>query len=131
MPTHADGGVQSAIHDVADHARALVRLEAELATLELRQKASAIGVGTGLLVGAGVVALFAVGFLLATAAAALATFLPTWLALLIVGCVLLLVSALLVAIGRARLRKGMPPVPEQAIAEARFTGNELSGQIGG
>jgi Putative Actinobacterial Holin-X, holin superfamily III len=131
MPTHADGGVQAAFHDVAEHVRTLVRLETELATLELREKASAIGVGTGLLVGAGILGLFAAGFLLATAAAALSTFLPTWLALLIVGCALVLASVVLVAAGRARLRKGIPPVPEQAIAEARLTSSELSGQIGG
>jgi Putative Actinobacterial Holin-X, holin superfamily III len=131
MPTRANGGVQAAIHEVADHARALVRLEAELAALELRQKASAIGAGTGLLVGAGILGLFALGFLLATVAAGLATFLPTWLALLLVGGALVLVAVVLAAIGRARLRAGVPPVPEQAIVEARRTGSELSGQVGG
>jgi uncharacterized membrane protein len=131
MPTRADGGVQAAVHEVAEHARSLVRLEAELATLELREKASAIGAGAGLLVAAAILGLFAVGFLLATVAAALMTFLPTWLALLIVGGALLLVAVALAAIGRAELRRGVPPVPEQAIVEARLTGSELSGRIGG
>jgi peptidoglycan/LPS O-acetylase OafA/YrhL len=131
MPTRADGGVQAAIHEVTDHARALVRLEAELATLELREKASVIGAGAALLGAAALLGLFALGFLLATAAAGLATFLPTWLALLIVGGALILVAAGLAAAGRARLKAGVPPLPEQAIAEARLTGSELSGQIGG
>jgi hypothetical protein len=131
MPTPADGGVQAAVHEVADHARSLVRLEAELATLELREKASAIGAGAALLVAAAILGLFAVGFLFATVAAALMTFLPTWLALLMVGGALLLVAVALATIGRAELRRGVPPVPEQAIVEARLTGSELSGQIGG
>jgi membrane protein implicated in regulation of membrane protease activity len=131
MPTRADGGVQAAVHEVADHARALVRLEAELAKLELRDKAAALGAGAVLLVTAAILGLFALGFLLAAAAAGLATFLPTWLALLIVGGALLLLAVALAAIGRARLRSGVPPVPEQALAEARLTGSELAGQIGG
>jgi membrane protein implicated in regulation of membrane protease activity len=131
MPTRADGGVQAAVHEVADHARALVRLEAELAKLELRDKAAVLGAGAVLLVTAAILGLFALGFLLAAAAAGLATFLPTWLALLIVGGALLLLAVALAAIGRARLRSAVPPVPEQALAEARLTGSELAGQIGG
>jgi hypothetical protein len=130
MRTHAetrDVGVQAAVHDVADHARTLVRLEAKLAALEVRQKVSAVGAGAGLLVAGGVLGLFALGFLLAAAAAGLATALPTWLALLIVGGAVLLVAAVVLAIGAAQLRKGVPPVPERAIQEAKLTGAALKG----
>jgi cytochrome c oxidase assembly factor CtaG len=134
MPTRAEssnGGVQAAVHEVAEHARTLVRLEGELATLEVRKKVAALGAGAALLAAGGVLALFALGFLLATVAAALATVLATWLALLVVGGGLALVAGVLLAIGVSRLRRGVPPVPEQAIAEAKLTGAALSGRHDG
>ena len=70
-------------------------------------------------------AFFAIGFAFATVAAALATFLATWLALLIVTGGLLVLAALLGAIGVRSLSKGSPPVPEQAIAEAKLTREAL------
>ena len=91
MPTRAaetqvdeTPGVGTAAKQVAEHASTLARLELELAGLELKQKAGAFGTGVGLGVGAAVVALYALGFLFATAAVALATFLDTWLAVLLV-----------------------------------------------
>jgi hypothetical protein len=134
MPTRAEsgnGGVQAAVHEVAEHARTLVRLEGELAALEVRQKIAAVGAGAALLVAGGVLALFALGFLLATVAAALATVLATWLALLVVGGGLTLVAAALFAVGASQLRRGVPPVPEQAIAEAKLTGAALTGRNDG
>ena len=66
-----------------------------------------------------------VGFLFATLAAGLATFLPWWLALLIVTLLLGLLVATLGLIGRSKIQKGSPPVPEQAIREAKLTGEAI------
>ena len=134
MRTPADGGdrgLHAAVHEVAERARALTRLEIELASLELRRKTAAVGAGAALLAAGGVLALFAAGFLFAAAAAALATVLPTWAALLVVAGALLLVAGMLFAIGSSRLRRGVPPLPEQAIEEAKLTGAALSGRNGG
>jgi Putative Actinobacterial Holin-X, holin superfamily III len=117
----SNGGVGAAAKDVAEHAGAIARLEAELAALELKQKVAALGIGIGLAVGAALCVLYMVGFLLATIAAALATFLPTWLALLIVTLALLAVAGILGLLARSSIRKGTPPVPEQAIEEAKLT----------
>ena len=114
-------GVGTAAKNVADHAKALVSLEIELAKLELGRKLGALGVGIGLLLGAAAFGVFALGFLFATIAAALATFLSTWLALLIVTLFLLIVAAVLGLIGLRRVRSGTPPIPQQAIAEAKLT----------
>ena len=133
MHTRADvrnDGVQAAVHEVTEHARSLARLEGELAVLELRRKVTALGAGAVVLAAGGVFALFALGFLLATIAAALALVVPTWLALLIVGVGLLLVAGTAFLVGRSLLRRGVPPVPEQAIAEAKLTGNALKGGRG-
>ena len=86
-----------------------------------RRKLQTIGIGIGLLAGAAVLAFYGVGFALATIAAGLATAVSTWLALLIVTVGLLVVVALLVVIGRATIKKGAPPVPLQAIEEAKLT----------
>ena len=119
--TNGRPGVGTAAKEVAEHASALARLELELAGLEMKRKAGALGAGVGLAVAAAFVALYGVGFLLATAAAAFATFLPTWLSLLIVSLVLLAASGVLAAVARSRIRQGTPPMPEQAIEEARRT----------
>ena len=124
MHTHgADNanGVAGATKKLADHAVALGKLELKLALLELKEKAAVFGLGAGLLVGAAVFAVFALGFMLAASAAALAIVLPTWLALLVVACGALIAAGVLGAVGLAALKRGAPPVPEQAIAEAKLT----------
>jgi Putative Actinobacterial Holin-X, holin superfamily III len=107
--------------EVAEHASSLVRLELELATLELKYKVTALGVGIGLGVGAALLVLYALGFAFATIAAALATFLDTWLALLLVTVGLLAVAGVLGLLASSRIKRGTPPVPEQAIQEAKLT----------
>lgn len=122
MPTRTtNGGVGPAAKQVAEHASALARLELELASLELKQKAAKLGLGAALLIGAALFGLFGLGFGLAAAAAAIATALATWIALLIVFGGLLLLAGLLAILGLGRIKKGSPPVPEQAIEEAKLT----------
>lgn len=131
MPTHETRngqGVGAAAKQVAEHASSLAKLELELATFELKRKVAALGVGIGLGIGALVLGLFALGFLFATAAAALATFMPTWLALLVVSLFLLALAALLGVLALGKVKKGTPPVPEQAIREAKLTTEALSGK---
>jgi protein-S-isoprenylcysteine O-methyltransferase Ste14 len=115
----------AAVKEVTEHASSWFRLERELAVIELKGKVTAIGIGLVLLIAAAVVGLYAIGFVFATIAAALATFLPTWLALLIVTGVLVLVTAILGLLGISRIKRGTPPVPKQAIAEAKRTTTAL------
>lgn len=118
-------GVGTAAKQVAEHASTLARLELELAALELKRKAGAFGTGIGLGSGAAVVALYAVGFLFATVAFALATFLDAWLAVLIVTVALFVAAAILGLLARARIKRATPPLPEQAIREAKLTQKAL------
>jgi uncharacterized membrane protein YqjE len=134
MPTRVaeteQQGVGAAAKQVAEHASTLARLELELAGLELKQKAGALGAGVGLGLGAAVVALYAVGFLLATAAVALAIVLDAWLALLIVSLALFAVTAVLGLIAVRAIKRGTPPVPELAIQEAKLTSEALKANGG-
>jgi hypothetical protein len=120
-----DASFGTAAKQVAEHASALARLELELATLELKRKAAALGIGAGLGIAAAVVGFFMTGFALATIAAALATFLDTWLALLIVTAFLLLLTGVLALLALRAVKRGTPPVPEQAIREAKLTTERL------
>jgi hypothetical protein len=118
-------GVGWAAKEFVERARSIVRLEVELALLEVKGKLVRIAVGIGLGAGAAVVGLFAFGFLAAGAAAALALALPVWGALLVVGGALLGLTVLLGILGIRSLKAGTPPVPEEAIEEARLTTETL------
>ena len=118
-------GVGAAAKSVAEHASAIFRLELELAAMELKRKVAALGLGIGLAIGAAVFLLFMVGFAYAAVAAALALVVPTWAALLIVTGILLLKVAVLGILALGRIRRGTPPVPEQAIREAKLTSEAL------
>jgi uncharacterized membrane protein YqjE len=106
---------------VAEHASALTRLEVELASLELKQKAMSLGLGIGLGLGAAVFGVFGLAFALATIAAAIATALPWWLALLIVTGLLFVGAGVAGMLALGRVRRGTPPVPQEAIREAKLT----------
>jgi hypothetical protein len=123
--TEQQQGVGKATKSVAEHASALVRLELELAALEVKRKAISLAVGIGLVLGAVLFLLYALGFGLAAAAAGIATAVPVWGALLIVTGVLFVLVLVLGAIGIAALKRGTPPVPEQAIREAKLTTEAL------
>lgn len=120
-------GFGTSAKGVAEHASALVRLELELAALELKRKVAALGIGIGFGLGAAVLLVFALGFGLATIAAALATALSTWAALLIVTAGILVVAFVLGFLALRSIKKGTPPVPEQALREAKLTTKALKG----
>jgi hypothetical protein len=118
-------GLGGAVKVVADKASSIVRLELALAAAELKKKFFALGVGIALIVGAALLGVFAIAFGLATIAAALATVFSTWLALLIVTGGLFVFVGALTVLGISRISKGTPPLPEQAIAEAKLTTEAL------
>ena len=97
--------------------RSLVKLNLELAKLEGKQKAAAMGTAAGLAVIALVLLLYAIGFSFAAAAAGLSLTLSLWLSLLIVAGAMLLLAAILVFIAMRFVRKALPPQPTQAIEE--------------
>ena len=122
MPTQeAEHGVGPAAKQVAEHASSLARLELELALLEVKLKVAALGIGIGMSIAAAIFGLFALGFGLSAGAAALALVLPMWAALLIVFGVLALLAVVLLLAGLSVIKRGAPPVPEQAIREAKLT----------
>jgi uncharacterized membrane protein YqjE len=124
---HENPGLGATVKSVSERASSLVRLELELAALELKRKVTSIAVGLGLALTAAVLLVFALGFGLATIAAGIATAVSWWLALLIVTAGIVLVASLLAFLGVRAIKKGTPPVPEQALMEAKLTTDVLKG----
>jgi membrane protein implicated in regulation of membrane protease activity len=123
---HENAGLGATVKSVSERASSLVRLELELAALELKRKVTSIAVGIGLALTAAVLLVFALGFGLATIAAGIATAVSWWLALLIVTAGIVLVAACWRS-GVRSIKKGTPPVPEQALMEAKLTTEALKG----
>jgi uncharacterized membrane protein YqjE len=103
------------LKQLSEQTTALVRQEIELAKLELREKGKKAGIGAGMFGGAGVMGLYAVGALTATIILALATFLPGWVAALIVTVIYGAIAGVLALRGKSQVDEATPPVPEQAV----------------
>ena len=103
------------VERLSEQATRLVRSEIALAKTELKDKAMHAGVGIGMLVVGAVLVLYGLGFLFAAGMEGLATVMPTWLAALIVGLVLVLVAGALAFVGVKQLQRGVPPTPTAAV----------------
>lgn len=114
--------------DAAAQLRRLVAGELALFRVEMTQKAKAAGIGTGLLVGALVFGFFAFSALVTTAVLAFALILPAWLAALVVAAILLVLAGIAALIGRANLKRGMPPVPDDLKQELSDDVKALKGE---
>jgi hypothetical protein len=97
----------------------MLQREAELAKLEVKDRGSRLGIAGGILAGAAVVALLALGTLIAAAVAGLAIVLPLWAAALIVGTVLVMVGVVMFVVGRAKIRTLGSLAPTATIETAR------------
>jgi uncharacterized membrane protein YqjE len=103
------------LRELSQQTTTLVRQELELAKAELAEKGKRAGVGAGLLTGAGVMGLAALGALTASLIAALSMAMNTWLAALIVALVYAAIAGGLALIGKTRVKEATPPAPEQTI----------------
>jgi uncharacterized membrane protein YqjE len=103
------------VNRAATQVSELIRDELKLAKVELTEKGKKAGLGAGLFGGAGVMALYGAGALIAAGIAALQLVMPVWLAALIVAVALFLVAGVLALSGKKQVRQATPPVPEEAV----------------
>ena len=96
-----------------------------LAQAELTEKGRHAGKGAGMFGGAGVVALYGVGALIAAAIIGIGTLLEPWLAAVIVGAVLLVIAGILALTGKKEVDRAGPPKPEQAIESVQRDVDEV------
>jgi uncharacterized membrane protein YqjE len=111
---------------LADDATTLFRQELLLARQELQEGMTATAKASVLLAVAGVLGLYALGFLLYTIGVAIGG--PEWLGFAIVTLVLLIVVAVLGLVGRRRLAASKV-APERAKAQLQATATELKEEI--
>jgi len=102
------------VTQLSEQVSTLVRDELALAKAEMTEKGKRAGTGVGLLGGGGVLVLYGVGGLLATAVLALDLVWPAWLAALVVTVVVFAVAGVLALVGRGEVKRAAPPVPERA-----------------
>jgi hypothetical protein len=120
-------GIGEAAREAAEHASAVARLELRLAAIELKDKATALGVGIGLAATAAVLGVLVIALAVATVVAALTTVLDTWLAFLVVTGAVAIMAGMLAGLAVMALRRGARPIPHQALEEARLTTHALRG----
>jgi cytochrome c biogenesis protein CcdA len=107
------------VKQLAEQTTRLARLEIELARAGMERKGRAARAGAGLLGAAGLFALLGLGALTACAVLALTHVVDDWLAALIVGVAELVVAGIAAFVGRSRLRRIPPLVPESSVNSMR------------
>ena len=122
---HQEPSTGELVKRLSEQVSTLVRDELKLAQLEMTRKGKQAGLGAGMLGGSGLIALYGVACLLACAILGLSRVLEPWLAALIVGAALLLVSGVAALLGRARLKRAAPLIPAQATDSVKADVNEI------
>lgn len=103
------------VHQLSEQTSTLIRQELRLATAELKEKGRHAGFGVGMFGGAGLVALYGVGALVAAAIIGLGTLVEPWLAAVIAGVALLTFAGIAAVLGKRQVEQATPPTPEQAV----------------
>src|SRR5205823_13266459 len=103
-----EASVGGLVSRASEHLSTLVRDEIQLVQSEMAQKGRRAGKGFGLFGGAGAVAWFGAGALVAAAILGLSVAIAPWLAAIIVGVVLLLIAGILAAIGKKEVARAAP-----------------------
>jgi uncharacterized membrane protein YqjE len=113
------------VKTMSEQASVLIRDELKLAQLEVTSKGKQAALGAGMFGASGVVAVYGVGCLLACVIIALSGVVAAWLAALIVGAALLAAAACVALVGKQRLQRATPPVPEETVASVKADVDEI------
>jgi uncharacterized membrane protein YqjE len=103
------------VNDLTTQVPQLIRSEIRLAHAELTEKGKRAGIGVGMFGGAGIVALYGVGTLIATVILLLALAMDAWIAALVVTVVLFAVAGVLALLGKKEVDQATPVAPERAV----------------
>lgn len=112
--TGSDPTLGAIVNQLTTQVPDLIRSEIRLAQAELAEKGKQVGIGVGMFSGAGLMAFFGFGTLLATIILALSLLMPAWLAALIVTVVLFAIAGVLALLGKNKVQEATPLAPERA-----------------
>jgi hypothetical protein len=107
-----DRSLGQIVGDISQDLSTLVRQEMDLAKTELRQEAGTAGKGAGMLLGAALTGLLMLLFLSWALTWLLDNWMPVELAALITALVWAVVTAVLASMGRKKLQKANPQLPQ-------------------
>jgi uncharacterized membrane protein YqjE len=110
---------------MSEQVSTLIRDELKLAQLEMTRKGKQAGIGAGMLGGSGVIAVYGLGCLIACVIIAISGMIAAWLSALIVGVALLAAAGIAALIGKSRLQKATPPVPQEAVHSVKTDIDEI------
>jgi hypothetical protein len=116
-----DEPVSDLLKQVSDEAQTLVRQEIRLAKAEMAGKGKELGVGAGLVGGAGYTLHLAGLGLMLCLIFALATAMAAWLAALVVTVAFVAIAGVMALAGKKRIQKAAPPVPQETIQSVKQT----------
>jgi uncharacterized membrane protein YqjE len=111
----SEQSVGDLVQELSQQTATLVRQEMRLAQVELQEKGKRAGIGAGMFGGAGLVALYGVGAVVAAVIMLVATAIEPWVSALIAGAVLLVTAGVLALLGRKQVEQATPPKPERAM----------------
>src|SRR6516162_7731612 len=124
-PAPGEHSTGELVKTMTEQVSVLIRDEPKLAQLEMTSKGKQAALGAGMFGASGIVAFYGVGCLLACVIIAISGVVAAWLAALIVGVTLLATAGAAALLGRQRMRKAAPPVPEQAVADVKADVEEI------
>jgi hypothetical protein len=124
-PTAEDRSAGVLVKDLSEQVSRLIREELRLAQLEMTRKGKRAGIGLSMAGGAGLIAMYGLGALVACAVIALALVLAAWLAALIGGLGLLLIAGVLALLSKRQLQRATPPVPARAAGSVKADIEEI------
>jgi uncharacterized membrane protein YqjE len=129
QPSAQDRSAGELVKQLSEQVSVLVRGELKLAQLEMTRKGKQAGSGIGMLGGSALIALYGAGCLIACVIIAISGAVAAWLAALIVGVTLLAVAAVAALLGKGRLQKAAPPVPEEAVGGVKTDIEEIKERV--
>jgi uncharacterized membrane protein YqjE len=116
------------VKQLSQQVSTLVRQEVDLAKSEMGEKGKKAGVGLGILGGAGVAALLALGSLTAFLILLFDLGMPAWAAALIVTVLWAAVAGVLALQGRDKVKEVGKPIPEKTAESVKEDVEWLKGQ---
>jgi uncharacterized membrane protein YqjE len=107
-----DNSIGDLLKQLSQETSTLVRQELELARAELSQQGKRAGLGAGMVGGAGIAGVLALGALTACFVLALDKAMAAWLAALVVAVVYGAIAGVLALQGRNKIQEATPPAPQ-------------------
>jgi len=122
-----DASTSELVTRLTQQSTELIRSELRLAQAEMTEKAKHAGLGAGLFGGAGLVALYGGGALVATIILALSLLMDPWLAALIVTVVLFAIAGIVALMGKKQVSQATPAAPKHTIESVKQDVDTIKG----